>query len=106
MLIKMGPDLFRVLELQHVTPGNLRGFVRAKMRNLRSQSLIDHRFRSEDIVDRATLPGPPAQLDVYVRRLGLRVDGSDCEFLRLEGNLRGERRPEAVQEGSDPVPES
>jgi hypothetical protein len=45
------------------------------------------------VVDRASLPGPPESLAVYVRRLGLRVDGSDCEFLRLEGNLRGERRP-------------
>ena len=36
MLIKMGGDLFRVLELQHVTPGNLRGFVRVKLRNIRN----------------------------------------------------------------------
>ena len=34
MLVKMEQDLFRVLELQHVTPGNLRGFVRIKLRNL------------------------------------------------------------------------
>jgi len=55
MLIKVGDNLFRVLELQHVTPGNLRGFVRAKMRNVRNGSLLDHRFRSEDIVERAIL---------------------------------------------------
>ena len=41
MLIKIGPDLFRVLDLQHVTPGNLRGFVRAKFRNMRNDSLSD-----------------------------------------------------------------
>ena len=35
MLVKMGEDLFRVLDLQHVTPGNLRGFVRVKFRNIR-----------------------------------------------------------------------
>ena len=39
MLIKQENDLFRVLELQHVTPGNLRGFVRCKLRNIRSGSL-------------------------------------------------------------------
>ena len=55
MLIKMGEDLFRVLELQHVTPGNLRGFVRVKMRNIRNGALADNRFRSEDTVERATL---------------------------------------------------
>ena len=39
MLIKIGQDLFRVLELQHVTPGNLRGFVRVKFRNIRTGTL-------------------------------------------------------------------
>ena len=55
MLIKIDNDLFRVLELQHVTPGNLRGFVRVKMRNIRNGALADNRFRSEDTVERATL---------------------------------------------------
>lgn len=55
MLIKMGADLFRVLDLQHFTPGNKRGFVQAKLRNIRTSSLTDHKFRSEDDVERATL---------------------------------------------------
>jgi elongation factor P len=55
MLIKMGNDLFRVLDMQHVTPGNLRGFVRARLRNIRSQQLLENKFRSEDEVERARL---------------------------------------------------
>jgi len=55
MLIKIGEDLFRVLELQHVTPGNLRGFVRVRFRNIRSGSLSDQKLRSEDTVERAVL---------------------------------------------------
>jgi elongation factor P len=55
MLIKMGADLFRVLDLQHFTPGNKRGFVQAKLRNIRTSTLSDHKFRSEDDVERATL---------------------------------------------------
>ena len=55
MLIKMGADLFRVLELQHFTPGNKRGFVQAKLRNIRTATLTDYKFRSEDDVERATL---------------------------------------------------
>ena len=54
-LVKIGNDLFRVLELQHVTPGNLRGFVRVKFRNIRSGTLSDQKLRSEDSVERATL---------------------------------------------------
>src|SRR5215217_454863 len=55
MLVKLQNDLYRVLELQHVTPGNLRGFVRAKFRNIRSGTLSDQKLRSEDFVERATL---------------------------------------------------
>lgn len=55
MLIKLSDDLYRILELQHVTPGNLRGFVRVKMRNLRNGTQSEQRLRSEDVIERATL---------------------------------------------------
>src|SRR5213076_1425014 len=55
MLIKMGPDLFRVLDLQHFTPGNKRGFIQARMRNIRSFTLSDQKFRAEEDLERATL---------------------------------------------------
>src|SRR5688572_16982722 len=55
MLVRIEQDLFRVLELQHVTPGNLRGFVRVKFRNIRNGALSDQKLRSEDSLDRATL---------------------------------------------------
>ena len=53
MLVKIDQDLFRVLELQHVTPGNLRGFVQARMRNLRTGNSFEHRFGSTEKVERA-----------------------------------------------------
>ena len=55
MLINVDGNLFRVLDVMHVTPGNLRGFVRVKLRNIRNGSLSDQKLRSEDSVDRATL---------------------------------------------------
>ena len=73
MLIKMENDLFRILELQHVTPGNLRGFVRVKMRNIRNGSLNDNRFRSEDQVERAVLDEREMQY--------LYQDGDDFYFM-------------------------
>ena len=54
-LVKHNGDLCRVVEQQHVTPGNLRGFVRAKMRKLKDGTQFEHRFRSEDMVERAAL---------------------------------------------------
>lgn len=55
MLIKHGGDLCRIVDLHHLTPGNKRGHVLCKLRDIRSGRLLDHKFRSEDDVERATL---------------------------------------------------
>ncbi len=55
MVVKFNNDLFSVFSVAHRTPGNLRGFVQARMRNLRSGTMIEHRFSSEDKVERAIL---------------------------------------------------
>src|SRR5437879_5620570 len=55
MVIKFNNDLFSIFSVNHRTPGNLRGFVQAKMRNLRSGTMMEHRFSSEDRVERAML---------------------------------------------------
>ena len=55
MVVKFNNDLFSVFSVVHRTPGNLRGFVQAKMRNVRSGTMIEHRFSSEDRIERAEL---------------------------------------------------
>jgi elongation factor P len=55
MLIKLGDDLFRILDLHHLTPGNKRAHIQARMRNIRTATLADYKFRAEDDVERATL---------------------------------------------------
>ena len=55
MVVKFNNELHSVFSMVHRTPGNLRGFVQAKMRNLRSGSMIEHRFSSEDKVERVSL---------------------------------------------------
>jgi len=55
MLIKVGNDLFRLLELHHLTPGNKRAHIQVRMRNIRTLALADHKFRAEEHVERATL---------------------------------------------------
>ena len=73
MVVKLGDDLFRVLDLQHQTPGNLRGFVRTRLRNIRSGALADHKFRAEDDVERAVLDDHEMQY--------LYADGSSYHFM-------------------------
>ena len=55
MVIEFKGDLYSVFKTEHRTPGNLRGFVQARMRNLRSGAMIDHRFSSTDTVEKAVL---------------------------------------------------
>ena len=89
-LVKIGNDLFRVLELQHVTPGNLRGFVRVKFRNIRSGTLSDQKLRSEDTVERALLDEREMQYmygdgtDYYF------MDTSSYEQIHISGEVLGD----------------
>ena len=55
MVINHNGELFSIHKAEHRTPGNLRAFVQARMRNLRTGAMIDHRFRSEDNVERAVI---------------------------------------------------
>jgi elongation factor P len=55
MVLLYEGQLCRVVEFRHHTPGNLRAMVQAKLRNLRTGSSFEHRFRSADMVERATL---------------------------------------------------
>jgi elongation factor P len=55
MVVVFNKELYSVFSVNHRTPGNLRGFVQARMRSLRTGSMIEHRFSSEDRVERAVL---------------------------------------------------
>ncbi len=52
MIIKHNDQLHLVFKVEHRTPGNLRAFIQAKLRNLRTGAMFEHRFRSGDAIDR------------------------------------------------------
>ncbi|HEY7233065.1 MAG TPA: elongation factor P, partial [Gemmatimonadaceae bacterium] len=55
MVIVFEGDPVRVLEFRHHTPGNLRAMVQAKLKNLRSGSSFEHRFRAADSIEPASM---------------------------------------------------
>jgi elongation factor P len=55
MVVKFNNELYSIFSVNHRTPGNLRGFVQAKMRSLRTATMTEHRFSSEDKVEKAML---------------------------------------------------
>ncbi len=55
MVIKFNNELCSVFKMEHRTPGNLRGFVRIEDAQVSSGAMMEHRFSSEDKVERAAL---------------------------------------------------
>ena len=55
MVIKYNNELYTIFSVNHRTPGNLRGFVQAKMRSLRSGTMTENRLSSEDKVEKAIM---------------------------------------------------
>lgn len=68
MIIKHNNDLHSVFSVEHRTPGNLRAFIQAKLRNLRTGAMFEHRFRSPDPIEKIT------------------VDEVDMEYLYNDGD--------------------
>lgn len=55
MIIVYEGDLYRVSSVNHLTPGNKRGFMQTKMKNLRTGVGTERKFRSEDRLEQAML---------------------------------------------------
>jgi len=55
MIVLYEGELYRVAGVKHLTPGNKRGFVQTKLKNLRTGLGTERKFRSEDRVERAVL---------------------------------------------------
>ena len=76
MIILFEGNLCKVVDFRHHTPGNLRAMVQTKLRNLRTGASFEHRFRSADTVERATLEQHEMEY--------LYSDGSAHHFMNTE----------------------
>jgi elongation factor P len=62
--------------VEHRTPGNLRAFIQAKLRNLRTGAMFEHRFRSPDPIEKINVD--------EVKMEYLYQDGDDYYFMNTE----------------------
>ncbi len=76
MIIKHNNELHAVFSVEHRTPGNLRAFIQAKLRNLRTGAMFEHRFRSPDPIERVIVDETPMEF--------LYNDGDDYYFMNTE----------------------
>jgi elongation factor P len=76
MVIKHNNDLHSVFSVEHRTPGNLRAFIQAKLRNLRTGAMFEHRYRSGDAIEKIIVD--------EVQMEFLYADGDDYYFMNME----------------------
>jgi elongation factor P len=76
MIIKHNNDLHSVFSVEHRTPGNLRAFIQAKLRNLRTGAMFEHRFRSPDPIEKINVD--------EVKMEYLYQDGDDYYFMNTD----------------------
>jgi elongation factor P len=90
MIIKIDNNLYRIFDRQHVTPGNLRGFVRVKMRNIKTGTMAEEKMRSEDIVERVSLEQKKMQY-LYNDNEGYHfMDTDTYDQVQLQADLIGD----------------
>ena len=76
IIIKHNNELHTVFAVEHRTPGNLRAFIQAKLRNIRTGAMFEHRFRSPDPIERVIVD--------EIKMEFLYADGDDYYFMNME----------------------
>ncbi len=90
MIIRHDGDLYSVHAVEHRTPGNKRAAMATKMRNLRSGSIIDYRFRAEDDIERAIFDEVEHEY-LYADNEGFHFMNSESyEQFQLNADILGE----------------
>ena len=92
MLIKVGNALFRILELHHLTPGNKRAHVQCRMRNIRTLTLSDEKFRAEEDVERAVLDEREMQYLYHDGDMYYFMDTESYEQIHISAEALGDSK--------------
>lgn len=88
MIIKVEGELYKVLEISHITPGKGQALMQTKLRRLSDQSLHDYRFRSKDRVEQAYLEGVEVEY--------LYQEGSSYIFMNTKNYEQMKLSPEVL----------
>ncbi|MCK5761456.1 MAG: elongation factor P [Candidatus Izimaplasma sp.] len=116
---EMENNIYVIIEFQHVKPGKGPAFVRSKLRNLRTQGILDKTWRAGEKVapahiDKDKMSYLYAMGDIYVfmnndtyeqieipfssieRQLNFIIEGMEVNVISFEGEILGVDIPEKV----------
>ena len=104
MLLEHKNDLWQVLKTQHVKPGKGGAFAQVELKNLRTGTKLNERFRSADKVEKVRLEQKDQQFLYESDGMLVFMDTETFEQIELPSDLLGERRP-FLQDGMQIVVE-
>jgi elongation factor P len=90
MVIRFNGELHRIEEYIHRTPGNLRAFVQAKLRNLKTGRVTENRFRSGEEVEEVRLEQKEFQYLYHDGASYQFMDKQTYEQIPVEEKILGE----------------
>ena len=94
MVVRVENQDFLVVDRMHITPGNWRGMVQMKLKNMKSGSIVQKRFGSTEKLETVFLEQKPCQY--------LFQEGKDFVFMDKAQHTSGATLLESVQLGDIP----
>ena len=92
-VLEHNEGLWVAVKVNHVKPGKGGAFAQVEMKNLRTGSKLNDRFRSDDKVEKARLDQKDQQFLYENGAMLVFMDMETYEQIELQSDLLGERRP-------------
>ncbi len=87
MVVKVDNQDFLVVDRQHITPGNWRGMVQMKLKNMKTGSIVQKRFGSTERLETVFLENKPCQYLFQEGKDYVFMDNVSYEQFSLAGEL-------------------
>ena len=91
MIIEFKDDLYEVVEFLHVKPGKGPAFLRSKLKNIRTERVLENTFRESDTFNEVRIERTKKE---YLYREGdffVLMDSENYEQMHIDKSLLGEK---------------
>jgi elongation factor P len=101
MVIEIDGDLWAIAYFQHVKPGKGGAFVRTKLKNVLTGSVVDKTYRSGEKVNDVRLERRPVNYSYTDGQLYYFMDANTFEMIPIAGDLLGEEQLKFLKENME-----
>jgi elongation factor P len=93
MIILLNDKLFRVEEMEHVTPGKGQAVVQTKIRDLNDMTIRNYRFRSSEKVEKVNMQSKPVIYSYKDGEQFVFMDNETYNQITLDKDFVGDQAP-------------